>query len=237
MNVQNNVVQANGHPFVLGLAKGVPIVIGYVPIAISYGVIATQAGIPLFYTVLMSLIVYAGASQFMAVNMIVLGAAALEIVFATLVLNFRHFVMSMSWVNKEKHLTTPWKTGLTCWLTDETFAVSMLKLDDHEAQGPLFSFGLMVSAYCSWVVGSLLGGLLASLIPAEIGASMSMGLYAMFIGLLVPAVRVQWRVGIVAVFSAIIATLLQLIINMGWAIVVATVVAGLLGVWLIDDQQ
>lgn len=226
------------HSFHTGIAKGVPIIIGYLPIALSYGILATQAGIPLFHTVLMSILVYAGASQFVAVNMVALGATSIEIILTTFVLNFRHFVMSMSWVHRYTKFPLPWKASLTYWLTDETFAVSMLHTNENRAtDGPYYHLGLMVSAYSSWVLGSLGGGLLASIIPPDIGASMSMGLYAMFIGLLLPAVRSNWKLGLVAAVAAVLGTILNNVIDIGWAIVLATIAAAFIGVLITDDEQ
>src|SRR5690625_3741876 len=83
-----------------GMTVGFPIMIGYLPIAITYGVLAKQSGMSLFELTLMSVMVFAGASQFMGANMIAVGAGTVEIIIATFVLNFRHFVMSLSFMNR-----------------------------------------------------------------------------------------------------------------------------------------
>src|SRR5690625_1869605 len=81
-----------------GLIAGFPIILGYLPVAVTFGVLAKQSGMSMTELTLMSLFVYAGASQFMGANMIAVGVGSIEIIVATFVLNFRHFVMSLSFL-------------------------------------------------------------------------------------------------------------------------------------------
>ena len=77
-----------------GTRSAVPIMLGYVPVGIAYGVMARQAGLNTWQTVLMSLTVYGGASEMMAAGMVAQGAAVLPIVLTTFILNLRHIIMS-----------------------------------------------------------------------------------------------------------------------------------------------
>src|SRR5690606_19085992 len=108
-----------------------------IPLAISYGVLAVQTGISIGHTLAMSLFIYAGASQFMAVNMLSLGATAAELIMATFVINFRHFVLSFSLMSRLKQVPRPWKAFLSFGITDETFAVSMMKGEEAGQTGAL----------------------------------------------------------------------------------------------------
>ncbi len=223
--------------FSKGLKKGLPIVIGYLPIAISFGILAAQTNISLFHSVIMSFMVYAGASQFMAINMIGMGILGFEIIFATFILNFRYFIMSMSLMNKLQDLSQAEKVCLSVCITDETFAlISMGENDDSDKLSFYFLAGIMLSAYCSWGFGTLLGGLLSMVIPPSIGDSMSMGLYAMFIGLLIPSVKENIKVGIIAVLGGFLSYLFNLYLGSGWAIVMATLVGGLIGSFIIEEE-
>src|SRR5699024_6281116 len=104
--------------FQRGLQAGFPIILGYIPVAITFGVLAAQGGLSLIQLTMMSALVYAGASQFMGVNMIVAGSAAVEIIVATLVLNFRHFIMSLSFMNDVKEtVSMKSRIGLSLGLT------------------------------------------------------------------------------------------------------------------------
>ena len=80
--------------FFRGLKAGVPVMFGFIPVAIAYALAARQAGFSAPETILMSLMVYAGASQMMAVGMVGAGSAMGPIVLATFLLNLRHFIMS-----------------------------------------------------------------------------------------------------------------------------------------------
>lgn len=244
-------------PFKADLLEGaktaLPIVVGYVPVAISYGVLAMQAGFTLWHTMGMSLFVYAGASQFMAVSMYGMGAAALEMITATLLINFRHFILSLSLMSRLREIPTGKKAILSYWLTDETFAVGAVKADEAMAdpprkgrkggeKGPLsaaYLVGLFLPPYIFWNVGSFLGALLSMVIPPSIGESMAIALYAMFIGLLVPALGKGWAIGAIAGLGALLATLFVHLFhfNSGWAIVLATTLASIPAMFWLKEEE
>ncbi|WP_163971363.1 AzlC family ABC transporter permease [Oceanobacillus halotolerans] len=221
-----------------GMAVGFPIMLGYLPIALTYGVLAKQAGLTLTELTLMSVMVFAGASQFMGANMIAVGAGAFEIIVATFVLNFRHFVMSLSFMNHLRDIGRNWKVPLSLGLTDETFAVSALHTKEaKEEKGILFYTALILTAYIAWVLGSLLGGLLGEVIPEQLSQSMGIALYAMFIGLLVPSVKKELRVGLIAIIAMLINVICSQFMSEGWAIVLGTVLGGLSGVFLLKGEK
>ncbi|MDC3417300.1 AzlC family ABC transporter permease [Aquibacillus salsiterrae] len=221
-----------------GISKGFPIMLGYLPIALTYGVLAKQAGMNVSEITLMSVLVYAGASQFMGAGMIGAGAGMLEIVIATFVLNFRHFVMSLSFMNRLRGIPLRWKVPLSFGLTDESFAVSSLHTEEaKQDKGTYFYAALMLTAYSSWVIGSFLGGILGDIIPDALSQSMGIALYAMFIGLLIPSVRKEWRVGIIATAAMLINYELSLYISSGWAIVFATIIGGFCGIVLLKGDK
>jgi 4-azaleucine resistance transporter AzlC len=222
-----------------GIAAGFPIMLGYLPIAITYGVLAKQSGMTLTELTLMSVMVFAGASQFMGANMIAVGAGVLEIVIATFVLNFRHFVMSLSFMNRLREVPLRWKAPLSLGLTDETFAVSSLHTKEAKMEkGALFYTALILTAYISWIAGSFLGGVLGEVIPERLSQSMGIALYAMFIGLLVPSVKKELKVGLIAIIAMLINALcLQLGMSTGWAIVLGTILGGMSGIYLLKEEK
>lgn len=225
-------------PFIRGVITALPIVIGYIPIALTYGLIARQADIPIIHIVLMSALVYAGASQFMAVNMFAASAGAIEIVFATFILNLRHFIMAFSLMNVLKKLPFLYKLIASAGMTDETFALMSMKKEECNAnRGQWFTVGLVLAAYFSWVIGSFAGALLADIIPTRISQSMGIALYAMFIGLLIPSVRKQYKVGLIAVVSMLMCYLFSLFVASGWAIIFATVIGAMLGSLVLKEDE
>lgn len=76
------------------LAQVMPVVLGYIPIGLSYGVLAQKAGLSGFNAVMMSLLVYAGSSQLVAAGLFAAGAPAPSIILTTFVVNLRHMLLS-----------------------------------------------------------------------------------------------------------------------------------------------
>lgn len=126
------IVSVKKSEFFAGLRSGLPVVLGYLPISIAFGIISVQSGISLFYTLLMSVMVFAGASQFMAANMLLIGSGGLEIVLATFILNLRHFIMSMSLSNILNEAPKKWMAILSYGITDETFAIISFQKNQKE---------------------------------------------------------------------------------------------------------
>jgi 4-azaleucine resistance transporter AzlC len=216
-----------------GLRAGLPIALGYLPVAVTYGLLSRQAGLSPLEATGMSLFVYAGASQFMAVKMLAAGSPALQIVLATFILNFRHFLMSAS-LSQKLAAGPPRPTLLAYWVTDETFVAGGLGLADPSFTSVSFLV-MAIMAYLAWAGGSLAGALFGTLIPVVLANAMGVGLYAMFIALLVPSARGNWRGAVVAGASALISLGLWRglpSLAEGWRIVLATLASASLGLLL-----
>lgn len=219
--------------FVQGVAAGIPIAGGYAPIAIAFGVLAREAHLSVEEAVLMSVLVFAGASQFMAASMLIAGAGGPQIILATFFVNLRHLIMSMAVHNQLREIKTIWRPVISFGITDETFAfLTLSKRERQTTVSPYFSIGLMGIAYLGWITGTAVGGLGARYIPAQVSAAMTLGLYAMFIGLLIPHVQTSVRIGAIAGTSMLLNTALDRVLDPGWAIVAATMLGASLGLLL-----
>jgi predicted branched-subunit amino acid permease len=93
-----------------------------------------------------------------------------------------------------------------------------------------YMFGLTVISYGSWVISSGIGHLVGASLPQSLQESMSVALYAMFIGLLVPALKKQrktiWLAGTAAIFNSVL--LLVFHVSKGWSIVIATLLSAVI---------
>jgi 4-azaleucine resistance transporter AzlC len=107
-------------PFKEGIKAALPIVVGYLPVGIAFGLLARNIGLTPFEVGLMSLLVYAGASQFLAIQMIFKGMTWLPIVLATFFINLRHFLMSSNLSLYFKNARLPLLGFLSAQLTDES---------------------------------------------------------------------------------------------------------------------
>ncbi|BBW97274.1 AzlC family ABC transporter permease [Geobacillus icigianus] len=218
-------------PFRQGVQAGVAIAIGYMPIALTFGLLAKTTGLTLAETVLMSVVVFAGASQYIALSLLSVGTGIFEIILTTFVLNLRHFLMSAS-LNEKAEADALWKKALYAFgITDETFSVAAMKEGTVSAS---YMFGLIMMAYGSWVVNSGIGYAVGASLPESLQESMSVALYAMFIGLLVPALKKErktvWLAGLAAVFNSLGTLVFHL--SKGWSIVLATLLSAVVVEWL-----
>ncbi|WP_438502697.1 AzlC family ABC transporter permease [Alteribacter natronophilus] len=206
-----------------GLADGLPIAVGYMPVAITFGLIAGATGLTAAEAVLMSMLVFAGAAQYMSLSMIAVGAGAFEVVLATFIVNLRHLLMSASISEKAETGTKGQRALYAFGMTDEVFAVASTK------KAPLRSFyiiGVAGVAYGSWVGFTAAGFYMGAFLPLVIQESMAIALFALFIALLVPSIRKEGRmVVILAGMGALFHTVLALWLSTGWAIMFATILA------------
>jgi 4-azaleucine resistance transporter AzlC len=166
----------------------VPVILGYFPLGFAFGLLfVDQVGAGWIYALLMSLVVFAGASQFLAVGLLAAGAGIAEIAAATFVLNARHAFFGVSLLER-------WRIGpikkifLVYWLTDETYAlITSLKPPPAVEET---DFHLLIAGinYSSWCAGSLAGALAGEAMVFDT-TGMDFALTALFAVLLVEQVR------------------------------------------------
>src|SRR5699024_12246356 len=137
--------------------------------------------------------------HFLGVNMIVGGSAAVVIIVATLVFNFRYFIMSLSFMNDVKEtVSMKSRIGLSLGLTDVAFVVSSLNQDKANGKYAVYFYtAIYLTGYLTWVITSFLGGMLGDVIPDQLSQSMCISLYALFIGLLIPSVKKEIKYGLI----------------------------------------
>ena len=188
--------ESSGRPgFAAGLGASVPVVIGYVPAAVAFGVAARGAGIGTTEALLMSLIVYSGASQFAIVGLVAAGVPWLVTAVSALVLGLRHVIYGPALAPHLRGLT-PKRSALAAFgLTDEVFAVAAS--EGYRRPADLgWLFGLELGAYVSWALGSLLGAAAGAALVAAfpiLAPALSFALPALFVALLVPTLNTAAR--------------------------------------------
>lgn len=218
--------------FLAGIHSGLPVIFGFIPIGMAYAIMAKQAGFTGFETVLMSVFVFAGASQMMVVGMYAQGASLLAMILTTLILNFRHVIMSTCIMKHLKEESILKKLLASFGVTDESFAILTTKNDEDITI--TYFFGLIITTYSSWIVGAVIGTIASSYIPKSISASFGIALYAMFIGLLVPNLRKNYHLTILIVLTAIVNTILTQFMASSWALILSTLTCTFIGVFFVD---
>lgn len=143
--------------------KSLPVMAGYVVLAIGFGILMKEAGYGLFWSFLMSFTIYAGSMQFVAVSLLSSGASLISAALTTLMVNARHLFYGVSMIDKYKNAGKK-KPYLIFALTDETY--SLLCGEDYPEGEDRHWYSFFVSLFnqCYWVIGSILGSILGSLI-------------------------------------------------------------------------
>lgn len=221
--------------FRTGVSDGLPVFFGYFPIAVAFGILAKSTGLSLLEAGLFSCFVFAGASQFVGVNMLKTGAGMGEIVLTTFLLNFRHFIMGAAVASKlkqERHL----KAVAAFGVTDETFAVAMNR---HDSFGTPYLIALNFTAWSGWLLGTLSGHLAGNLFPSGLQRVMGALLYVMFIGILVPEIRKNLRILLLVGLSGLLHVLLSMSgwLPGNWSMVVAILVSSVVYEWTMGRRE
>lgn len=218
-----------------GLIAGLPLAIGYFPVAMAFGLLAKTVNISLLDSCLFSLIVFAGASQFMALDLIKAGIAAGDIVLATFLLNLRHLMMSASLAVRINDVKPGWLPFIAFGITDESFSVASLKKGKLSVP---FLLALQGIGYASWVSGTFTGYLLGTALPVSVQSSLGIGLYAMFTAILVPEIKKSVNVLCLAVIAAIIYGFNDYfnVLPSGWSLIVSIISASLIGLFVLKDE-
>lgn len=219
-----------------GFIDGIPIVIGYLPIAVAFGILSRTTGITMLNTILFSAVVFAGASQFIALNLLALSVGIGEIILTTLLLNFRHFLMSASIAVKMKKNIRKWSAIIGFGITDEVFSVASFKKGLLTKE---YMIALEFSAYSSWVGGTALGYLVGGVLPTVVKISMGVALYAMFAAILVPEVKKSSKAAILASLSGILNVFCKHFLSLpqGWSIVISVILVSLLGLYIFRVEE
>jgi 4-azaleucine resistance transporter AzlC len=210
-----------------GTKAGWPICLGYFPIGLAFGVLAQKAGLHPVEIGLMSLLVFAGSSQFVAVSMLGGGASALSIVLTTFIINLRHLLMSSSLAVYLQSLNKGWTALFAYGVTDESFAVNLTRFRDSDWD---WRQALIVnqSANLAWIASSVAGAYSGEFIPAR-AFGIDYALIAMFLCLLVFQLRGRLY-ALTATVSGVLAVFLALLIPGNSYIVLASVLAASIGV-------
>lgn len=142
----------------------VPVMTGYVFLGFGFGIVMHQSGFGGLWPIAMSLLIYAGSMQYMAVSLLTGGASLLTTALTTLVVNARHLFYGISMVDSYKGAGRK-KPYLIFALTDETY--SLVSRENLPEGVPFLSYCLLVSFFdqCWWVGGTALGALAGDLLP------------------------------------------------------------------------
>ena len=141
-----------------------PVMAGYVVLGTGFGILLSSKGYGPLWSLAMSLFIYAGSMQYLAVDLLAGGASLITAALTTLMVNARHLFYGISMIGKYRD-TGAYKPYLIFALTDETYSLNCGKLPEGVTDAPTYYFLVSLFNQCYWVAGSLLGALLGAVIP------------------------------------------------------------------------
>ena len=173
--------------FKAAFPKTLPVMAGYLFLSLGFGILLSKSGYGAGWAFFMSAGVYAGAMQFVTIDLLLSGASLIHSALITLLVNARHLFYGITMAAAYRD-TGRLKPYLAFSLTDETFAVlSILEVPEHISP-KWFYFAVSFLHQLYWVIGSVLGGLAGMLIPWDL-KGLDFSMTALFVVLLTE----QWR--------------------------------------------
>lgn len=170
-----------------GTRDGMPIALGYFAVAFTLGIAARNAGFTALQAAVSSLLNHASAGEYAVISLAAAGGTALEMAIMSLVANARYLLMSTA-LSQKLPPDTPLVHRLLVGfgITDEIFGVSAAfpgRLD------PWYTYGAMAVAIPGWALGTYLGVVVGNILPGRLVSALSVGLYGMFIAIIIPPAR------------------------------------------------
>lgn len=213
--------------FLTAIKDGIPLGVSVFSLGLVYGVMALQAGLNFAEGAAMSLLVFAGASQFIAVGMIGAGATAGAIIVTTLLVNMRHLLLGASLAQHLRSEKSSRLMVLAHFLTDESYALSILRFQQRPATVAYY-LGAGLTIYVTWQLGSLLGMALGATITSVERYGLDFVFLATFIGMVVPQIKNK-NLLTVCLVAAVTSVVGALLIPGNWYIIIAALVAAAVG--------
>ncbi len=217
--------------FIDGAKKAIPITFGYIPMGIGYAAIAIKAGMTPLQTVSMSFLVYAGAGQIIAASMVLGGASVIAIVLTNFVVNLRYFVMSTCVLNKVEKSSLPLNILSAHLTVDESFAMFSLSEDSSI----WIYLGIALTAWLSWCLGAGIGVVILDMLPVIVTNSFNISLYALFVAILIPAIKESKQIALLVAVTAVLNVVLSQFLG-NWSLIVSTLLGAAAGMHIVDDE-
>lgn len=213
--------------FVRGLFATWPIGLGYVAVAIAFGLFAVGKGYAPLTATLVSLSNFSSAGQFTGLEILSQYGSYFELLVAVLVVNLRYTLMSLALTQRFDRLSLGQKLILGHGIGDEVFAMAL------QWNGPIpfaYFLGMNVFPLLGWTTGTALGAFVGAVLPSSLVTALGLAIYCMFIAIVVPNARQDK-----GIFKAcVLALLLSLLfaytpflsaIPFGWRVILVTLIA------------
>lgn len=198
--------------FKKALVATVPVMAGYVVLGTGFGILLHSKGYGLIWSIAMSVFIYAGSMQYVAVDFLACTASLITVALTTFMVNARHLFYGISMIDEYKD-TGAAKPYLIFALTDETYSLVCNGYDGDQKDKAKFYFLASIMNQCYWITGSIIGTLIGTILPFD-PTGIDFSLTALFLTVFVE----QWLTGndhIPAIIGVVSAVLCLLIFGTG----------------------
>ncbi len=235
-------MSSNKEWYFKGLRDGIPIALGYFAVAFTLGIAAKKVGLGAFQAFLASGLTNASAGGYAAFTLIGSGAAYIELAITELIVNARYLLMSCALSQKIAPETPLFHRMLMAFdVTDEIFGISVSVTG---TLNPFYNYGAMSVAIPGWAFGTLFGVIMGNVLPARLVSALSVGLYGMFLAIIIPPARKNKIIAalvIISMAASLAFSKISLLANVsdGMKIIILTVAISLLAAVLfpVKDEE
>lgn len=217
--------------FLKGVLNGIPICLGYLSVSFAFGIFAVSSGLTVWEALLISMTNVTSAGQLAGVPIMVGGGSLIELASTQLVINLRYSLMSVSLSQKlGKSVRLLDRFAIAFCNTDEIFAVAS---GNKESVGRRYMYGLALTPYLGWSVGTLLGAVAGNILPQIVVSALGVAIYGMFIAIVVPPAKKSRPTALCILFAVALSCAFKYIpflakIPSGFVIIICAVTASII---------
>ncbi len=218
--------------FMKGIRHGIPIALGYLSVSFAFGMKAVGDGLTWLQAVLISATNLTSAGQMAGLPLMVGGAGLTEMALTQLTINLRYGLMSLSLGRKlDESMGTLQRLIFSFANTDEIFAVAS---SQPGKVGKHYLYGLMLTPFLGWTLGTLLGGVAGTLLPDFVRSALGIAIYGMFLAIILPPARERKPVRFVVACAVALSLCFRWMpglnrVSGGFAIIICAVVSAAAG--------
>ena len=173
--------------FLEGVRDGIPIALGYFAVSFSLGIAARNVGVTVLQGMIASFLCMASAGQYALFSLIGAAASLWEVALVTLITNARYFLMSCALSQKiDPEMKHYHRFIFGAVVTDEIFEITVNRPGYLD---PRYNYGAMAVTMPGWAIGTGLGIMMGTLLPAKLVSALSVALFGMFIAVFIPPAK------------------------------------------------
>lgn len=219
--------------FIDGVCAVLPFSIGVIPFMIAYSIIATSKGLSMQEAFFMDVVVFAGSSQLVAIEMLSKGVTPIVAIFSAVCVNLRHLLMGVSLTQYLKDVKTPHLAMLAYGLTDETYAVSYNEFSNNigKKYNHYFLLGASANLYFVCNLFVIVGCLIGNYIENPLAWGLDFAMPGMFLCIIIPQIK-NIKFLLVTIVSAVVTIVCYLYVPGNWYVIIAAITATLVGMML-----